>query len=189
VGFCSETIANRATPPPGETPYTTEKHPSLVSKINETDLDWATVEGDGAHIRRKKLAAAADGEEIGCSLYELPAGEKAWPYHYHTGNEEALFVLDGEATLRLGGEAESLESGDYVALPAREESAHRIVNDSDGMVRYLMVSTMNEPDVTVYPDSDKVGVFVGAPPGGESERPVHGYYRREDAVDYWTDEE
>jgi len=51
-----------------------------------------------------------------------------------------------------------------------------------------MVSTMVEPDVTVYPDSGKVGVFVGAPPGGEGDRPVHGYYRHEDAVDYWAGE-
>ena len=47
-----------------------------------------------------------------------------------------------------------------------------------------MTSTMTEPDVTVYPDTDKLGVFVGAPPGGEGERSVHGYYRRDDDVDY-----
>lgn len=48
---------------------------------------------------------------------------------------------------------------------------------------------MNEPDVTVYPDSEKIGVFVGLPPGGRDARSVHGYYRRDDAVDYWADEE
>jgi hypothetical protein len=47
---------------------------------------------------------------------------------------------------------------------------------------------MNEPDVTVYPDSGKIGVFVGAPPGGREERSVHGYYNRDDDVDYWGEE-
>ena len=160
-----------------------------MGKINETDLEWSTLSGGETGLRRKKLAAAAGGEDVGCSLYELPAGDRSWPYHYHTGNEEALFVLDGEGALRLDGERVPLEAGDYVALPADERGAHRVVNDSEGTLRYLMVSTMNDPDVTVYPDSGKVGVFAGAPPGGEGERTVHGYYRREDAVDYWTGED
>ena len=159
-----------------------------MGKVNESDLEWSTLSGGETGLRRKKLAAAAGGEAVGCSLYELPAGDRSWPYHYHTGNEEALFVLDGEGALRLDGERVPLEAGDYVALPADERGAHRVVNDSEEPLRYLMVSTMTEPDVTVYPDSGKVGVFAGAPPGGEGERTVHGYYRREDAVDYWEGE-
>ena len=159
-----------------------------MGKVNESDLEWSTLSGGETGLRRKKLAAAAGGEAVGCSLYELPADDRSWPYHYHTGNEEALFVLDGEGALRLDGERVPLEAGDYVALPADERGAHRVVNDSEEPLRYLMVSTMTEPDVTVYPDSGKVGVFAGAPPGGEGERTVHGYYRREDAVDYWEGE-
>ncbi len=155
-----------------------------MGKVNEADLEWTTLDGADTALRRKKLAAATDAERLGCSLYELPPGEQTWPYHYHTANEEALYVLEGTGTLRLDGERVRLEPGDYVALPADERGAHEVVNESDGTLRYLMVSTMREPDVTVYPDSDKVGVFVGAPPGGDGDRPVHGYYRRDDAVDY-----
>jgi len=43
--------------------------------------------------------------------------------------------------------------------------------------------------VTVYPDSGKVGVFSGSPPGGREERTVHGYYERDSDVDYWQGEE
>jgi uncharacterized cupin superfamily protein len=158
-------------------------------KVNEGDLDWSMLDEEGMRIRRKKLGEAAGGDRLGCSLYELPAGERSWPYHYHTENEESIYVLGGRGRLRLGGESVSLEAGDYVALPADESGAHRVVNDSDGPIRYLMASTMDDPEVTVYPDSEKIGVFVGSPPGGEDERSVHGYYRSEDAVDYWTDEE
>ena len=79
----------------------------------------------------------------------------------------------------------SLTLGEYVALPADESGAHRIHNDGDAPLRCLMISTMNEPDVTVYPDDDGIGVFVGAPPGGEEERPVAGFWDRDDAVEYW----
>ncbi|WP_290810621.1 cupin domain-containing protein [Halovivax sp.] len=160
-----------------------------MAKTNAAELEWETLERGGSEWKRKRLGAAAGGDEIGCSLYELPAEKRSWPYHYHAGNEEALFVLEGAGTLRLDGDELALESGDYVALPAGERGAHRVVNDSPGALRYLLLSTMNEPDVTVYPDSEKVGVFAGSPPGGDGERDVHGYYRLADGVDYWTDEE
>ncbi|MFB6121699.1 MAG: cupin domain-containing protein [Halobacteriaceae archaeon] len=158
-----------------------------MGKVSADELEWT--EREEMALKRKQLGAAAGGEELGCSLYELPAGRRSWPYHYHTGNEEALFVLDGAGTIRLAGGSYPLDAGDYVALPASEDGAHRVVNDGDGPLRYLMVSTMRDPDVTVYPDSEKVGVFAGAPPGGDGERTVHGYFREEDAVDYWTDED
>ena len=160
-----------------------------MEKTNADDVEWTTTERGEIEFRRKRLAAVAGGEEIGCSLYDLPAGRRSWPYHYHTANEEALFVLEGTGALRHDGESVSLAAGDYVALPAGEGGGHRVVNDSDGALRYLAVSTMNEPDVTVYPDSEKIGVFVGSPPGGRDGRSVHAYYRRDDAVDYWTGEE
>jgi hypothetical protein len=48
---------------------------------------------------------------------------------------------------------------------------------------------MDDPDVTVYPDSEKLGVFVGSPPGGREERSLHGYYRVGDDVDDWEGED
>jgi uncharacterized cupin superfamily protein len=159
-----------------------------MGPINESDLEWSETDRGDVRFKRKQLAEAADGEELGCSLYELPAGHRSWPYHYHTGNEEALYVLSGSGRLRLDDEQYELEAGDYVAFPADESGGHRVVNDSEGPLRYLAVSTMNEPDVTVYPDSGKIGVFAGSPPGGREERSVHGYYNRDDDVDYWDGE-
>jgi uncharacterized cupin superfamily protein len=159
-----------------------------MGKVSSDELEWTTVEEGDTSFRRKQLGEAADGEEIGSSLYELPPGARSWPYHYHTGNEEALFVLSGSGVLRLDGETYDLREGDYAALPAGEDGGHRVCNDGEEPLRYLAVSTMNEPDVTVYPDSDKIGVFAGSPPGGRGERSVHGYYRRDDDVDYWEEE-
>jgi uncharacterized cupin superfamily protein len=160
-----------------------------MGRVDEADLDWQTTERGETAFRRKRLAAAAGGETIGCSLYELPPGKRAWPYHYHTGNEEAVYVLAGEGTLRLDGESQPLSAGDYVALPAGEGSAHRVVNDSGDVLRYLVVSTMDDPDVTVYPDSGKFGVYAGSAPGSDEPRTLSGYYRVDDDVDYWAGEE
>ncbi len=159
-----------------------------MEAVNEADLEWSDTERGETAFRRKKLAAAAGGDRLGCSLYELPPGGRSWPFHYHTANEEAVYVLAGEGRLRTGNGEHTLAAGDYVALPAGEEGAHRVVNDGDAPLRYLAVSTMTEPDVTVYPDSEKFGVFVGAPPGGEGERDLAGYYPVDADVDYWEGE-
>ena len=171
-----------------ETVNSVDRHTFRMQKINTDDLAWTTQDDGGMHLRRKQLGEAVDGEELGCSLYELPAGERAWPYHYHTANEEALFVLAGSGSLRADSEMHALQEGDYVTFPADESGAHRVINDSEGTLRYLVVSTMTEPDVTVYPDSEKFGVYVGSPPGGREARSLEGYYKQDDAVDYWVDE-
>jgi uncharacterized cupin superfamily protein len=135
-------------------------------------------------FRRERLGDSADGERLGTALYELPARKKAWPSHWHTANEEALYVLAGEGSLRYDDQILSLEPGDYVALPTREH-AHRVVNDSEATLRYLGVSELREPDVLGYPDSEKVGVYAGTPPGGdESERVLSGFFREDDAVTF-----
>lgn len=157
---------------------------------NENIMEWSEhSHGEKFGYRRKSLSSAAGGEKLGCSLYEVPPGRRAWPYHYHGANEAAIYVLEGMGTLRVGGEEVPLEKGDYATFFARAEGAHQLVNTSDETLRYLCFSTMAEPDAMVYPDSGKVGVFVGAAPGGPKEKRVlSGFFRPEDRVDYYEGE-
>ncbi len=63
-------------------------HPNVVG---DGDLEWdEQSHGEKFGFRRKQLSRAADGEKLGCSLYEVLPGRRAWPYHYHLANEEAL---------------------------------------------------------------------------------------------------
>ncbi|MFC6826901.1 cupin domain-containing protein [Halopelagius fulvigenes] len=160
-----------------------------MPRVNESDVEWTENERGETRFRRKQLGAAADADRLGASLYELPPGASSWPYHYHAGNEEAVYVLSGTGVLRTPEGESAVEPGDFAVFPDGESGAHRLRNDGDEPLRYLAVSTMRDPDVTVYPDSEKVGVFAGSPPGGREERTVSGYFRREDAVDYWVGEE
>lgn len=154
-----------------------------MTRINEREVEWTEYDRGEAQFCRKELSNAAGGEALGCSLYELPPGGRSWPYHYHTANEEAIFVLAGEGRVRTVDGEEPLASGDFVALPADERGGHRVVNDGDGPLRFLVGSTMNEPDMTIYPEMGKFGVFVGAPPGGRDERAFHGYYDVDDETE------
>jgi uncharacterized cupin superfamily protein len=159
-----------------------------MTPVNESDMDWSTTEEGETAFRRKQLSTAAGGEEIGCSLYELPPGKRSWPYHYHTGNEEAIYVLAGSGTVRLADGEHPLEPGTYVACPTGEDGGHRVVNDGDAPLRYLAVSTMNDPDVVHYPDTEKVGVYTGSPPGRQDGRRLTKYFPADADVDYWEGE-
>ncbi len=155
-------------------------------------VDWREYEHGEHTFRRKELSteAATDREgdpDLGCSLYEIPPGKRSWPYHYHTGNAEAAYVLAGEGVVRTEDGEDPVGPGDYLAFPADETGAHQLVNDGEEPLRVLLVSTMNEPDVAVYPEMNKVGVYAGSPPGGRSGRDVSGFWDRDDTVGYWED--
>ena len=70
------------------------------------------------------------------------------------------------------------------------ETAHQLRAEGDEPLRYLALSTMNEPDVLEYPDSGKVTVFAGSAPGGEkSARRLELTVKKDAAVGYWEGEE
>jgi uncharacterized cupin superfamily protein len=157
--------------------------------VTPEDREWTTTEQSDRKYRRAQLGRAAGSEKLGCSLYEIPPGKKAWPYHFHTGNEEAMYVLAGEATLRTPEGEQTASAGSYAAFPTGGDGAHEVRNDGDDTLRYLAFSTMRDPDVLGYPDSEKVGVLAGSAPGGESsERVFSEFFFERDAVDYWDGE-
>ena len=151
--------------------------------MNRTSLlecEEQNVQQGGFVFRRKRLGAAAGAKGIGVSWFELPPGKKAFPFHFHLANEEAMFVLEGEGVLRLGEEEHALRSGDYVAFPPGPP-AHQVFNRSQAPLRFLAFSTMLEPEVAVYPDSKKVGLLA-------RRQGMVSVHKQADAVDYYLDE-
>jgi uncharacterized cupin superfamily protein len=132
--------------------------------------------------RRKRLGDAAGAQRIGCSWTEIQPGKKAFPLHFHNANEEAVYILEGEGVLRSGEEEIPLRAGDYVSFPVGPPG-HQIINRSAGILRYLALSTMIEPEVSVYPDSNKIGTYGKSVPGGRA------IYRTASGVDYYEGEE
>ncbi len=162
-----------------------DRHPNLV---NESEMD-APTEGNGKRfeLRRKRLGAAAGGKRLGCSLLELPPGKAGFPYHYHLANEEAVYVLQGEGVIRLGGQEVPLRPGDYVALPVGAAHAHQVLNNSQAPLRFLAMSTMQEPEVAIYPDSTKLGVLGNTGPDGK--RTPLQLHRLGESLGYYDGEE
>lgn len=162
--------------------------PSVVA---EADVEFDEYEHGQRAFRRKRLGNAAGGEDLGTSLYELDPGNRTWPPHYHTGNEEAIYVLDGSLRLWHGAGEDRTEhdltAGDYVALPVGEDHAHEVEATGEDPARFLVLSTMNEPDITVLPESGKVGLFAGSAPGNYQGRTVSKTLDIEAEADYWAE--
>jgi uncharacterized cupin superfamily protein len=109
-------------------------------------------------FRPGKLLGAA---HTGMSVYELPPGQSICPYHYEYAEEEWLLVAEGHPTLRHPGGSDRLAPWDVVFFPNGPDGAHRVSNETDDTVRVLMFSNVITPAATVYPDSDKIGIWTG----------------------------
>lgn len=137
------------------------RHPNVVHIDHVPDV--IEERGRFGHTHRR-LWQATEGRQIACSWYELPPRKQAFPHHYHSGVEEAVYVLEGGGAARIGDERIPIAAGDYIAYPPGPASAHSIINTSDAPLRYLCMSTVSSVDVIGYPDSRKLRVIGGRDP-------------------------
>lgn len=149
--------------------------------IAAPDFEYDPEDPDGFRAGMARLGEALGAKESGISVYELAPGQAVCPYHYEVGEEEWLLVLAGNPTLRHPDGSEALEPWDVVCFPRGPEGAHSIRNETEQSARVLMFSTVAVPTATVYPDSDKVGIWTGDP---ETDVLV----KRESAVGYYEGE-
>lgn len=150
--------------------------------IEAPEFEYDAEDPEGFRSGLARLGKLLGGaEESGLSVYELPPGQAICPYHYECGEEEWLLVLDGKPTLRHPEGSEQLDPWDVVFFPKGADGAHGVYNKTGETVRVLMFSTVVVPTATVYPDSDKVGIWTG-----DAEADV--MVRRESKVDYFDGE-
>lgn len=138
-----------------------------------------------------RVGGAIGLSRLGAQYYVVQPGKTAVPFHAHYANEELYLVLEGEGTYRLGADSFPVKAGDLMAAPAGgPETAHQLTNTGAGPLRYLVLSTRNDPDVMVYPDSGKFMVAASIPDGGGMMSAAFGFIGRKDsAVDYYDGEE
>jgi uncharacterized cupin superfamily protein len=133
---------------------------------------------------RIDVARALGSTDAAMYVYDLAPGQGACPYHYEY-EEEWLLVVEGSVVVRTADGEQTLEQGDLVRFPAGPGGAHKVMNRSDAPARTLMFSRAQTPGVSVYPDSDKIGVWIGAWSGDDANALV---FRRGSAVP-WSDGE
>ena len=109
----------------------------------------------------REIAEAVGARDLGYSVAFVAPGTRSSPYHFHHGEEEAFYVLEGRGLLRQGdgeGEEELIElgPGDVIAFPAGTGIAHQFINEGDVPFACLAISNKVYSDLAEFPDSDKV---------------------------------
>jgi uncharacterized cupin superfamily protein len=149
--------------------------------LSEPHFAYDADDPEGFRAGMHRFGPEIGASELGGSLYELPPGQAVCPYHYEYGEEEWLLVLSGHPTVRTPGGSERLSPWDVACFERGPAGAHAVRNDTGETVRVLMLSTVRVPTATVYPDSDKVGIWTG---NREDDVMVH----RSSGVDYYSGE-
>jgi uncharacterized cupin superfamily protein len=141
-------------------------------------------EHPGFECLRARLGRELGAVATSLSLWEIPAGQAAYPYHWHFAEEEILVVLEGSPRLRTPEGWSELAEGDVICFRTGEEGAHQIVNRTETTVRFLAFSNQ-QPDAVIYPDSEKLLAAQRIP---EGDGRLH-MFRIADEVDYYEGEE
>lgn len=137
-------------------------------------------EHEGYEYIRRDFVPRFAAKQCVAAVYEIPPGKSAYPYHYHTMNEEIFYIISGSGVLRTPDGKRRVAAGDLLFFPADERGAHKLTNDSaKEKLVYLDVDTANPLDVSAYPDSGKIGVWGMG---------VNKVFRTADEVDYYDGE-
>jgi uncharacterized cupin superfamily protein len=134
--------------------------------------------------KRARLAEGTAAKKLGATVDILAPGKRICPYHLHHAQEEMFVILEGSGTLRVAGELLPLKKGDVVFIPAGPDYPHQIINTSNAPLKYLSISTQEEPEIYEYPDSEK---FM-AEGSLRSGKPFEVIQRTGESLDYWDGE-
>jgi uncharacterized cupin superfamily protein len=154
-----------------------------LPNVNDPQFDEER-EHEGFRARRARMGYQLGAERLGVSQWELAPGQAAYPYHLHLGEEELLIVLEGEPSLRTPDGWRDLAEGEIVSFPRGERGAHQVVNRTEAIATFLAISTNGDPDIVIYPDSNKLSAAERRPDGAG----LKAYFRLDDAVDYYDGE-
>jgi uncharacterized cupin superfamily protein len=103
---------------------------------------------------RNRLGEAAALTDFGVNLLRLPPGTWSSQRHWHTAEDEFVYVLEGEVVLVTDAGEEILRPGDCAGFKAGVEDGHHLQNRSQTDVVLLEVGSRKAEDAGDYPDID-----------------------------------
>jgi len=117
---------------------------------------------DGRLVRR--LTDPAGLSQFGVNLVRLQPGAWSAQRHWHTHEDEFVYLVEGEAMLVTDAGETAMRPGDCAGFPAGEADGHCLINKSDSDCVFLVVGSRSDADGAHYPDIDleaKPGRYSG----------------------------
>ncbi len=121
---------------------------------------------EAASARIKQALGDAGGlTDFGVNLTRLPPGAWSSQRHWHTDEDEFLYVLSGKLSLVTDAGEQPLVAHDFAAFPKNRADGHHLVNRGTQMAVYLEIGSRHALDRCHYPDIDlhwdgAVGVYA-----------------------------
>jgi len=109
----------------------------------------------------QRLARYAGLTQFGVNLTVIEAGAWSSQRHWHSREDEFVWVLDGELTLVTEAGEETLRAGDCAAFRSDEPDGHHLINRSGRPARVLEIGTTDPRDRCAYPDIDMIADIRG----------------------------
>lgn len=103
---------------------------------------------------RQRLGNAGGLTDFGVNLMQLPPGNWSSQRHWHSHEDEFVFVLEGELTLVEDEGEATLRAGECAAFAKNSGNGHHLINKSDTTAVYLEVGSRASADITVCSDID-----------------------------------
>ncbi|HEX6834030.1 MAG TPA: cupin domain-containing protein [Rudaea sp.] len=107
-----------------------------------------------AQRTRRRLGEAGALRDFGVNLMTLPPGGWSSQRHWHSHEDEFVYVLEGELTLVEDDGPTRLRAGDCAAFPKNSGNGHHLINESDTTAVYLELGSRNPDDLTTCSDID-----------------------------------
>jgi uncharacterized cupin superfamily protein len=104
---------------------------------------------------RQRLGDAAGLTQFGVNLTRLPPGCWSSQRHWHAGEDEFVFIVQGEVVLVTSAGEETLRAGDCAGFKAAVADGHQLQNRSNADALVLEIGTRGpQQDGVTYPDID-----------------------------------
>ena len=103
---------------------------------------------------RKRLGDAGHLTAFGVNLMTLPPGKWSAQRHWHSHEDEFVYVLEGELILVEDQGRTVLRAGDCATFPKGSGNGHHLRNDSAAVAVYLEVGSRDPKDLITCSDVD-----------------------------------
>ncbi len=103
---------------------------------------------------KRRLGDAFGLRDFGVNLVVLPPGTWSSQRHWHSAEDEFVYVLEGEPTLVTDAGRQPMQPGMCAGFPAASGNGHHLVNETSEPVTYLEVGSRRDEDDVDYPDID-----------------------------------
>jgi uncharacterized cupin superfamily protein len=103
---------------------------------------------------KRRLGQTLGLTRLGINQTTLPPGKESSMRHWHTHEDEFVYVLEGEVVLRSDASEQLLSAGMCAGFPAGAEDGHQLINRSERPAVYLEISNRDDEDSAYYCDPD-----------------------------------